>query len=526
MRNFLLCIMLLGVGVPIKGQSAYLVYLTDKDSLQACPEDILSPEALARRQRQQLPKWTYTDWPVKDTYVEQIAATGAQVRHTLRWPNAISLIADAAQLEVISCLPFVKDIQPLTATVQPASHADTPDDGRLDTLLNLIGRQLHLEGWEQSSYRGKGVRMALFDTGFKEAHTHPALTKMVHRGGIIATKDFYQGDDKVFHHDRHGMEVLSCVAGEYKGRPLGYAPEADFLLARVEHARKELAVEEDHWMAAAEWADQMGADIILSALTYTDKRYSYAQMDGQTVLVSKAAKMATQKGILVVNSIGNEGARPWRFVAAPADVPEVLTVGATFPMIRMRQPYSSFGPNAAGALKPDVCAPGFVVSAWKKGGFDENAGTSFSAPLIAGLAACLLQRDSSLTPADLHAYLCQSAHLYPYYDYALGYGVPDVRELLLPPSPPSVDPYHFVVQLAPDSVLVQLDSALIADTAHTPYGRVLHYHLADPKTGQLKAYHAENLPNGTRQYVIQRHPEAKGLLRIWLDKHLYIKELP
>jgi hypothetical protein len=146
-------------------------------------------------------------------------------------------------------------------------------------------------------------------------------------------------------------------------------------------------------------------------------------MNGSSSLVAKAAKMASDKGILVVNSMGNDGDDFWSVMDTPADVPEVLSVGAIDPYTLRPFSFSSLGPNANGVIKPELSAPGHAMVAGKykiKDGF----GTSFSCPLVAGFAACVLQLDPFLTEKKLKQKLIQSASLYPYYDYDDGYGIP------------------------------------------------------------------------------------------------------
>ena len=66
--------------------------------------------------------------------------------------------------------------------------------------------------------------------------------------------------------------VLSCIAGVKDSVRLGLAPNAEFLLARTERSRREPFSEEENWLAAAEWADRNGADIINSSLGYVHHR--------------------------------------------------------------------------------------------------------------------------------------------------------------------------------------------------------------------------------------------------------------
>jgi serine protease AprX len=73
--------------------------------------------------------------------------------------------------------------------------------------------------------------------------------------------------------------------------------------------------------------------------------------------------------------------------------------------------------------KPDVSAFGIVLTT-TPGGYERVEGTSFSAPLVAGFAACAWQQRRALKAMELFRQVRESADLYPYYDYAHGYGRP------------------------------------------------------------------------------------------------------
>ena len=99
------------------------------------------------------------------------------------------------------------------------------------------------------------------------------------------------------------------LASKADGGVIGSGFDANFLLARTENVISETHAEEYNWMRAAEWADSAGARIIQSSLGYSDfdadGSYTPANMDGKTAIITKAALIATRKGIVVVNSTGN-----------------------------------------------------------------------------------------------------------------------------------------------------------------------------------------------------------------------------
>ncbi|NJO69782.1 MAG: S8 family serine peptidase [Bacteroidetes bacterium] len=220
----------------------------------------------------------------------------------------------------------------------------------------------------------------------------------------------------------HGTSVLSCITGVYGNKNVGLATGAEFLLARTE-IKPEIKVEEEYWMAAMEWADQNGADIISSSLGYTDKRYTVKQMNGRSTLVSQAASIAARKGILVINAMGNDGRENWEVMGAPADVDSVLSIGGVDPFTGYHINFSSFGPTSDYRLKPNICAPGSAMIA-SSSSMKKGYGTSYSTPLITGFAACVWQMNREKSSMEIFSLMEQSGHLYPYFDYAHGYGIP------------------------------------------------------------------------------------------------------
>jgi len=203
------------------------------------------------------------------------------------------------------------------------------------------------------------------------------------------------------------------------------------MLFRTEDSSSETLIEEDNWVAAAEYADSAGADIINSSLGYTIlyddllNSHSYADMDGNSTIVTNAADLAASRGILVVNSAGNSGNNDWYYIGAPADGDSVLSVGAVNSFGDIAS-FSSRGPSYDGRVKPNICAQGVAaVVADLDSTIRFANGTSFSAPIIAGLSACLWSSDATLNNIDLLNLIESSAHLFLNPNDSLGYGIPN-----------------------------------------------------------------------------------------------------
>ncbi len=217
---------------------------------------------------------------------------------------------------------------------------------------------------------------------------------------------------------------------------MGTAPEASYCLLRTEDSNSEFPVEEDYWVAAAEFADSIGADVISSSLGYSKYQlsglsYKKSDLDGKTAFISRAASMAASKGLLVVVSAGNDGEKTWRKIGFPADVPEVLSVGAVQSNLS-RSTFSSVGPTSDGRVKPDLMTLGHAVSYLTTDGRVTNGyGTSFAAPLLAGMAACLWQALPALTSTELRTLLRESGDRRAKPDTLYGYGIPNAQRAWL-----------------------------------------------------------------------------------------------
>jgi serine protease AprX len=478
-------------------QDAYWVYLTDKKDVSFNPGQYFDPKAIERRVLNGLPINDITDWPVNDQYSSIVGEIADSALFSSRWFNAIAIYASENQVEALRQLPFVKSIDRVvpesmqTAGIQDFDTVLESDDAEIlkDQLLCMQGNLFTDAGID-----GKGIRIAIFDVGFPGAKENPALKKIIEDGRLKATHDFSKkkGED-VFWGKSHGTNVWSCIAGKVGDKQIGLATGAEFLLAKTEVNREPFS-EELHWLAAAEWADKNGADIINSSLGYTKERYFPWSMDGKTSFISRAANMAARKGILVVNAAGNEGSGDWHTVGAPADADSVLSIGGIDPETGYHIGFSSFGPTADKRMKPNVCAYGKVVVSGGSG-LESSQGTSFASPLVAGFSACALQLNKGMKNMTLFHEIEKSGNLYPYFDYAHGFGVPQAG-YFLNKEKRAVEPTFSILE-SPDSVKVVINKELIPGSgnkngdmhANNPLkNNYLYYNIMNKK-GVLDSYY-------------------------------------
>ncbi|UCE67135.1 MAG: S8 family serine peptidase [Candidatus Zixiibacteriota bacterium] len=349
------------------------------------------------------------DYPVNRDYVRALRQKGARIRHVSRWLNAVSVSASPGVLDEIAGLSFVREIRRVSSYSRlreieiPAAHipaATTVFDygPSYNQIAMLAVDSLHDQG-----YSGSGILIGIIDSGFD--YSHISFSDIVSENRIVATYDFINGDtnvtDEPDEQRDHGTQVFSVLAGFDEGFLIGPAYGADFVLAKTEIELQEIQAEEDNWVAAAEWMDSIGVDIISSSVGYIDW-YDTTQLDGQTALCTQAANVAVSLGIVVVNAAGNEGNTSWRKVIPPADGDSVIAVGGVGPggiILNL----SSRGPTADGRIKPDFCAQGSAVYAanWRRDNYLLAGGTSFAAPLVAGAIALIMEAHPEWALADI-----------------------------------------------------------------------------------------------------------------------------
>lgn len=460
-------------------QNKYRVYFKDKQT-SFDPYSYFDQKAINRRIKIGINLLDSTDFPVNPNYLSTVLTLVDSARTPSRWLNNIAVFTSADKAAIIKTLPFVTYVEELKPFANPTKILLSKDfDSELTPRISkLLTVQINMfEGTEfaKKGLDGTGVRIAIFDAGFPTVNTSPVFKHIRDANHIIATYDFGRNNEFVYSYFSHGTNVMACIAGKLNCKNIGLAPEAEFLLARTENPGYEVYPEEENWLAAAEWADKNGADIINSSLGYTEDLYFKHQMDGRHSVIAKAATMAVKKGILVVNAAGNEGDGNWHIVASPGDADSVLTVGAISPYTGYHSNFSSYGPNKNKVLKPNICGPGTVATA---GIYHmvETSGTSFASPMVAGFAACVLQQHKDWDNNRLFDELEKSASLYPYYDYAHGYGIPQANyftdSLHAIPTP------TFTVDLADSHLSVVLDSATF-NAKQPEHERFLYYHIAN-----------------------------------------------
>jgi hypothetical protein len=282
------------------------------------------------------------------------------------------------------------------------------------------------------------MQIGMLDAGFQNYLTVRAFDSARANGQFLGTWDFVAKETSVNEDNPHGMQCLSTIAANIPGQFVGTAPKASFYLFRSEDASSEYPIEEHNWVCAAERVDSAGGDMISSSLGYNSfdaplatQSHTYADMDGNTTMAAIGADLAAKKGILVMNSAGNEGGNSWGKIITPADGDSVMAVGAVNAS-GIPAGFTSRGPSSDGQVKPDVASVGVAtVVQLQNNTIGTNNGTSFSAPNMAGLTACLWQGFQEFTNIKIINALQRAGSRATSPNDTIGYGIPDVKKAML-----------------------------------------------------------------------------------------------
>ena len=439
----------------------YLIRFRDKNNSGfslSNPSAFLSDKSIQRRQRHGI-SLDSTDLPVTGAYVDSLSSLpSVGILNRSRWFNQVLVsIPDTTVLKRILLFGFVSSSEPvnnrqlkkITAGIAVNEHQSvssktatentkTVSSGFAPSDYGASYTQIHIHRGEflhDLGFHGETMTIAILDAGFNNYLSNPAFENLRNDHRILGTYDFVNQKISVNEEDIHGANCFSIIAADMPGTLIGTAPAASFWLFKTEDINSESPVEEQNWVAAAEFADSVGADLITTSLGYAyfdDSSYdlNYPERNGHSALITRAANQAVAKGMIVTASAGNGGmqALDRKYTVCPADGDSVFAVGAV-DFSGTIAGFSSWGPNASGQIKPDGVSVGagtFIVG--PDGILNSGNGTSYSNPNLAGLITCLWQAFPEFNSHDILSAVRKSGNRFVAPDDRYGYGIPDFEK--------------------------------------------------------------------------------------------------
>ena len=431
-------------------QYKYYVQFSDKNgspySLSE-PTAFLSQRSLDRRTAKGI-ALDSLDLPVNPSYVQQAAAAvNATVRYTLRWMNGAVIATPAAiNTATITALPFVD-----TAFCV----SDSPDGSFGESLNNtsLPGTNYNSDvpfsdGWygnhwittqrmggdkvNSAGYTGAGVMVGIISLGYYKVDEVPALARMRNEGRIVATRDFDNPNRSVYEpRYERGTCILQKMAAYNPGHYVGCAYDASFVLVAAENPSYEQLVEAYNIVAAYEYLDSMGVDMVVNDLIYLDfdmpeQSFLPSQLDGHSIFVSRSLNTAADKGMAFFGNV--QDINMGNFYA-PNDAPGIMIVGAIHGNGTPQEDMMG-GPTLDGRIKPDVCV--FDDGCLNYQGRMIFKRFSLCVGNVASAAACALQKHPEWTVWQLQDSIRAWGNNAANPNNEVGWGEPDFSKMLDP----------------------------------------------------------------------------------------------
>ena len=391
------------------------------------------------------------------------------------WLNAYSSYLDSCEYVHLINSDDVASIEPIRTLVDASYNSDF----NLYQISKALD-QIHADTIIRLGLDGKGVKIGVIDAGFLDANKDSYLKELIENNQVLGYRNFietdltkpYEGNSN--NNDYHGTQVFKLIAGKKEEMQIGLATASKYYLSRTDESENEYRAEEDYWVAALEWMHSEGVRLINSSLGYSNgynnsaENYRPEDVDGKSSAITRATEIAIkEKGMTIVISAGNDGNKSFKIISIPCDAEGVISVGSSGYRYWEKLDFSSIGPEHLTAVKPEISCYG-------------AGGTSFSAPIITGLIACMREMKPEIDNNTIIDILEKSSHLYPFPNNYLGYGVPDARKVIKLLDNPNYDS----------------DNSKVINSSNS-------YNLYLPKSYNIMAFHKKD------RYIVQSQEKLR-----------------
>lgn len=450
MKKLSLLIIVLASTLSIAQTEDALVFLEAKDpavvaAALADPITILTQAAIDRKNAQGI-VIDDRDVPLNESQKAQIEASqGITVLAKSKWLNAVYVRGTQTNINNLLSLSFVTDIEFADKNLNRpgAGKQFAQDKFEIENQSRPVynygsaanqTEMLNVDYLHENDYTGEDIIVAFMDNGYPGVMTNPAYSTLRNEGRLLGYYDFVDRVEDYNGTGSHGASTFSDAAAFLNGQFVGTAPDASYYLYITEDGYNETPAEEAYWVEALERADSLGVYVSNTSLGYQDfdnpaYDHQYEDLDGLTTIAARGANASFDKGMITVTSAGNDGIG-FGHVGTPADAAGAFTVGAVDPSGNYVY-FSSYGPNYAGVIKPDVMAQGqdaAVVNQY--GNVTTSNGTSFSSPITAGAVAALWSAVPNLKNSVVMQAIRESASRYNNPSDQMGYGIPNFGDAL------------------------------------------------------------------------------------------------
>jgi serine protease AprX len=358
------------------------------------------------------------------------------IKYKLPMINAYVIEVDEEGLEIIRAMEGLLEVEL---------------DTHITAQMNRVGEIIESHWAHEHSYLGRGVGVAIVDTGI-------ALHKDFIEGGnrVIGFVDFINQRPEPYDDNGHGTHVAGIIGGNgysSKGKYIGIAPECNFIGVKVLDHRGDGNISDV--LAGLQWIMDNRRKYNIRIVNISVGTASKDNLDENSLLV-QGVNAVWDHGIVVVVAAGNNGPGPMS-ISTPGISRKVITVGSSDDNIAVEvfgsgrsKDYSGRGPTPFCIKKPDIVAPGSNIiscnisrySAKAKNGdvklstydspmmYTIKSGTSMATPVVSGAIALLLSAHPELSNREVKLRLRGCAVDLGQHWEKQGWGLLNVRRLL------------------------------------------------------------------------------------------------
>lgn len=277
--------------------------------------------------------------------------------------------------------------------------------------MNRVKQVVNANKVYKDGYTGKGVRVALLDTG---VFLHKDI-----RENIVFFRDYINHRTRCYDDNGHGTHVAGIISGKS-----GIAPDTSIMVFKILDQNGDGRTQEA--LRALDFIMEKHKEYHIRVLNFSMGYMPNADARLQMLLMEKLEEL-WDMGVIIVTAAGNNGPEE-NSVTVPGISRKVITVGSSDDI--EASSYGGRGPTTCCIVKPEILAPGTEVLslANRKEDYTKKSGTSMSAPIVSGAIALALEKRPDIKPVEMKLMLYDSVKRIK--EKSVAWGVLDVDKLL------------------------------------------------------------------------------------------------